>query len=79
MTTDWLYVEVTVNEDGFFGLVVANPPHYERRKLQALALYFMGTKLNGLGLDTVLFQLRFEEIGHTNDIITVSRIARHAV
>jgi len=73
-----LYIEVTVNEDGFFGLVVTNPPQYERRKLQALALYYMGTKLNDLGLNSVLFQLRFQEIRHANDIITVSRIARYA-
>jgi hypothetical protein len=78
VTTDWLYVEVTVDEDGFFGLVVPNPPQYERRKLQALALYYMGTKLNGLGLNAVLLQLRFQEIRHTNDIITASRITRYA-
>jgi hypothetical protein len=77
VTTNWLHVKMAVNEDGFFGLVVTNPPQYERGKLQALALHDMGTELNGLGLNTVLFQLHFQERCHTNDIITVSRIARY--
>jgi hypothetical protein len=54
-TTDWLHVEVAVKEDSFFGLVVTNPPQDERGKLQALAVHYMGTEINGLGLNTVLF------------------------
>jgi hypothetical protein len=78
VTTDWLNVEVTIDEDGLFGLVITNLPQYKRGKLQALALHYMGTKLNGLGLDTILFQLRFQERRHSNDIITASRITRYA-
>jgi hypothetical protein len=77
VTTDWLHIEVTVNENGLLGLVVTNPAQYERGKPQALALHYMGAELNGFCLNTILFQLRFQEKRHTNDIITVSRIARY--
>lgn len=50
-----MHIEVAVKEDSFFGLVVTNPPQDERGKLQALALHYMGTEINGLGLNTILF------------------------
>lgn len=69
---------MAVDEDGFFGLVVTNPPQNEWRKLQGFTLHYVGTKINGLGFDTVLFQLRFQERRHTKNVIAVNRVSGYA-
>lgn len=77
-TTDWLDVKVAVNQDGFFGLVVTNPPQNEWGELQGFAHHYVGAKINGLGLNTVLFQLCFQESRHTKNVIAVNRVSRYA-
>ena len=69
---------MSVNENSFFGFVVSDPPQDCRGKPHSLALRYLGTELNSFSLNTVLFQLRFQECPHTVDILTMSRIARDA-
>ena len=77
-TTDWLHVKMAVNKDRFFGFVVSDPPQDGRGKLQVLAIHYVGTEINRFSLNTVLSQLRLQERRHTEDIFTMSGIARYA-
>jgi hypothetical protein len=75
--TDWLHVIVTVNKNRFLQFVVSDPPQDGRGKRQVLALHYVVTKLNSFSLNTVLLQLRFQEMRHTKDIVTMNRITRY--